>query len=161
MRAAARRAERAKLDKRIEDLLVEHDLPDADPIDGLLEVVRRTGAMMRVLGMLVGELDPDDTGFHHLHAEKPTPIDSIGTEVVIHPLVTEYGTWVDRHAKSCKLALDAGIDERRVRVAERQVSGLEQAVVKALERTEMPPAVRQAFVLNLADELRQLPEVAA
>jgi hypothetical protein len=46
-------------------------------------------------------------------------------------LVSLYGTWTDRHVKACKTAIDAGLDERTVRLAERQG----EVIVKVLQAT--------------------------
>lgn len=162
LQAADRRIAERDRAKRIAELLADHDLgDDVDPHAGLLEVVRRTGAMMRVLGLLVGELDPDTIDLHDgLYVDKPVPMDSDGREVVLHPLMGEYRSWTQDHAKACKLAIDAGIDERKVRLAEGQVTMLERAVADTLREVDMPAAVRQTFVQTLAAKLRALPAEA-
>ena len=42
-----------------------------------------------------------------------------------------YGEWIDRSAKHAKLALDAGVEERKVRIAEAQ-GELLAGVIKAI-----------------------------
>lgn len=159
MRAGKRRIAQRDTAKRVAELLADHDLDaDVDPTAGLLEVVRRTGAMMRVLGLLTGELHPDRIDLAGgLYVDKPVPHDSDGREVVLHPLLGEYRAWTQDHAKACKLAIDAGIDERKVRLAEGQVTMLERAVADTLREVDMPAEVRQAFVQTLAAKLRELP----
>lgn len=60
--------------------------------------------------------------------------------------------WTDRHARVCKLALDAGVDERRVRIVEAQAEelvGVLHGVGAALlaflaDRGVSPALLRQA-----------------
>jgi uncharacterized heparinase superfamily protein len=60
----------------------------------------------------------------------------------------------DRYARVCKLALDAGIDERLVRNAEATSERLFTAIRSALDKTAMPTDVARLFRENLATELR-------
>ncbi len=98
-----------------------------NPIEGLLEVVARTGAMMRMCGDLVGQLAPGrnrrDQDVEGLYGP-----DHLGDDTS-HVLVDLYGTWSDRHAKACKAAVDAGVAEAYVRIAQRQG----ELIVKVIE----------------------------
>jgi len=77
-----------------------------------------------------------------------------------HVLVDLYGQWLDRQAKVTKLALDAGIDERRVKMAEGTANEIVEtmqdamtgliAVLRIELRTEAPgvawPAVEAVLL---------------
>jgi len=163
---AALRVEFAKQEGQVAALLRECDLPEQHPIDGLLEVVRHTGAMMRLLGSLVAQLDlepgevkiaitdsgdvtkytTDDAihGYNHMGDQAP------------HVLLLLYGMWADRYGRACKLALDANIDERLVRNAESTSDAVFQAVTVALEKANLTPVQSAEFSKTLAAELRKL-----
>jgi hypothetical protein len=148
-------------------LMQECDIPDQHPINGLLEVVRHAGAMMRLLSVLVGKLDLepgevklsfDDNGKVSRYTEGESALyglDHTG-DGASHILVIMYGQWSDRYARACKLALDANIDERLVRNAESTTEALYQAVGRALDKAELDPRQAAAFSTTLAEELRKL-----
>lgn len=81
------------------------------PVEVLVDAVRRSAAMVALLGGLVGELD----AVHRLDHEGVQRPDV---------LVLLYGTWVDRSARAAKLALDAGVEERQVRLEEHHGRGI-------------------------------------
>jgi hypothetical protein len=151
--AAARRASWEAAQGGISKLLVECDLPEQHPIDGLLEVVRHSGAMMRLLGYIVGDLEYDKVGtpdvkklvgYNHL------------TDQAANAYVGLYAEWADRYARACKLALDANIDERLVRNAEATTGVFFTAFEEALAEANLDPAQAQRFAKGLADRLRKV-----
>lgn len=130
----------------------EELVPDGmDPLTGLLEVVTRTWLMVRVYGDLVAELQTDSTA----RVDLVEVGNKVATEVTItkpalvdpnhlgdlrsSPLVREYFTWLSEHARVCKLALDAGVEERQVRLAEQQAQSIVTAVQAALDALELTP----------------------
>lgn len=161
---AAARVEKAFIEGKIAKLLKECDVTDQHPMDGLLEVVRHAGAMFRLLAGMVGELDVlpghsivgvnEDgspavksigfTGFNHLGEEVPGV------------LVQMYGLWADRYARACKLALDAGIDERMVRNAEMTSSLFFDAISGAIRDAGLSPEQTLAMRRSLAERLRSM-----
>jgi hypothetical protein len=148
-------------------LMQECDIPDQHPINGLLEVVRHAGAMMRLLSVLVGklELDPGEVKLSYNDKGDVTKY-TVGEDALYgldhsgdgasHILVIMYGQWSDRYARACKLALDANIDERLVRNAESTTEALYKAVGLALDKAELDPRQAAAFSTTLAEELRKL-----
>ena len=62
-----------------------------------------------------------------------------------------YGEWIDRSAKHAKLALDAGVEERKVRIAEQQGELIAQVIRSILgdlglnkkQQTDAPAIVRR------------------
>lgn len=158
-------AERERWERNVQDLLAECDMPQLHPMDELLDVVRRTGAMVRMLGSLVGMLEPGptaeivitDKGEVH-GAYRATSIygPNHQGDGAPHVLTVMYGQWMDRHARACKLALDANIDERMIRNAEATTEALFGAVSAALNAAELTHEQQDAFKIVLADELRRL-----
>jgi hypothetical protein len=147
-------------------LLRECDLPEQHPIDGLLEVVRHSGAMMRLLGSLCAALDLDP-GEVHVSVTESGEVAKWGDDnglygfnhkgdQATHILVSMYGQWADRYARACKTALDANIDERLVRNAESTTNAVFEAVSRALDKADLNPQQAQRFSVGLADELRKL-----
>lgn len=121
--AGARRLHAAAIETKVAATIAAYDGVDTvDPLNGLLEVVARTSIWVQLLGAMVGELDTKPEvgdaggitnaavyGQNHLGDGAP------------HVLVDMYGQWLERHARACKLALDAGIDERRIQLQRDQV----------------------------------------
>lgn len=163
---AKRRIEFAQTEGAVAELLREVDMPAQHPIDGLLEVVRHSGAMMRLLGHLVAGLalhptdmdeswSMDEDGNLRIRQEGslygPTSSGDAGVSV----LVTLYEKWTGVYARACKLALDANIDERLVRNAEQTSEVMFRAISEALESGDLSPAQREAIVGSLAASLRK------
>lgn len=173
--AIAATEQRAELDRiagQVAELLDHYDQPDEHPLEGLLAVVRRTGAMVRVLEHLVRGLDlhpivsvevvgdgynaGGDTGERWRTENNALyGADSKG-DGKPHVLVEMYRVWTADHAKACKLALDAGVDERRLRLEEAEVDQLFLALTRALQTAGLSVAQQEALNDALAHELRQL-----
>lgn len=166
--AAAERLALMSAQGEIADLMRECDLPDQHPIDGLLEVVRVSGSMMRLLTIKVGELSENptisevlvegrdgslstkrvanDEAFWGLNAQgEMTP--SIYVQLL--------RTWTERYERACKTALEAGIEERRIRLAESTTETLFAALSKALAAVGITPDLRDQLHQALAAELRK------
>lgn len=155
--------------KWVKQYLQETDIPNIHPMDSLLEVVRWSGAMVRTLGCLVGELpvDPvlqimDGFGSDENEQAPPTPVvlqeamwglDHNGDQAP-HILLKLYGEWTERHARVCKAALDAGIDERIVRNAENTSIRLKSAFTRALDSIPLTDEQRRLLAQALAVEIR-------
>lgn len=152
----------------IAQLLDACDLPEMHPIEGLLEIVRHSGKMFRVLEGLVADLKTDPTVDHVILGmsddgevvTKPVygddglwALDAQGNQAP-HVLVSLYEKWTGVYARACKMALDAGIDERRVQLAEQTTDTMYQAVTRAMTAIALSPDLRDAFTKALAGELR-------
>lgn len=152
----------------IATLMRECDIPDQHPIDGLLEVVRVSGAMMRLLTVKVGELQEDvevtevldenpKTGDLKLRRTAPNDgfwgLDKDG-QMVPHTYVQLLRIWTERYEKACATALSAGIEERRIRLAEDTADTFFTALSKAVAAAELTPKQMEALTRALAKELR-------
>lgn len=132
------RAQRLELEMRMREMLADagRDPDTLDPTHELLQVLADAAAMREVLLRLVAELVPEGT---EAYVERPegrdgrelepnyVPADPAGVygpdhkgDGKPHVLVTMLGDWSDRAARYAKMAVDAGIDERRVELAEEQ-----------------------------------------
>ena len=110
---------------------------DTDPLDAVLGLVREAAANVAVYRTLVADLEsdvgePEDetvaVGEQRIYSDRGT------THVAAAPhiFVSMYDAERDRLAKYAKLCIDAGIDERRVRLAEVQGRALAQVIEAAL-----------------------------
>lgn len=165
--AAAQRLALMSAQGEIADLMRQCDVPEQHPIDGLLEVVRISGAMMRLLTVKVGELAEDptiedvlvennsgDLGVKRRAGEDAFWGLNAQGEMVPHTYVQLLRIWTERYEKACKTALDAGIEERRIRLAEDTTETFFNALSKAIAIAGLDPAMQAALKTALAGELR-------
>jgi hypothetical protein len=156
----------------IAQLMREVDLPDQHPIDGLLEVVRVSGAMMRLLTIKVGELGetPEtreivvEEGKGGLKMRRVDDGEAFwglnkDSEMVPHIYVQLLKTWTERYERACATALAAGIEERRIRLAEDTADTFFTALSKATAAAELTPKQMEALMQALAKQLRTEPKV--
>ena len=147
--AARRRLQRQQLEGDLGKLLgdLESDAGEAHPVEALLDALRRTWAMTNVLGSMVGGLGTDALyGPDHLGDARP------------HVLTEMYAQWLDRAARASKLALDAGVDERRVRIAEDQARVIVDTFRAVFADAELglTPEQRKAAATVAARHLRAI-----
>jgi hypothetical protein len=119
------------------------ETPTPHPFEGLVTAYAKADRMVRALELLVGEM-PSPLGINRFD------------EFVVHPLTALYGEWVERYARLQKLALDAGIDERRQQMSEAEARNLFAAFRQAIDATGLTPAQEAAFRDALASALRDL-----
>lgn len=126
-RAAKRRLEEARVNGELAALLAECGAAeDADPLEVLLGRIATARAMCRALETLIGGLalrprrvdadgEADPQGDYR--AEAIYGPDHLG-DLRRHPLEAMLGEWTDRAGRLSKLALDAGVDAKRLELAE-------------------------------------------
>jgi predicted transcriptional regulator len=168
--AARRRYEFAAVEGEIGKLLRDADMPQQHPLDGLLEVVRHSGAMMRMLSLqcaalaergVVGVTD-DDFGKPHYYmkSEGLVGVDHEG-DGAPHVLVTLYERWSLLHMRACKTALDANIDERLVRNAEATSEKFFRVFAQAVEAADLTVEQQARLRNTLAAGLRAMSPIDA
>lgn len=134
---------------------------DVDPLDVMLQQVGEAAANVEVLRSYIAGLDVEigEDGSVAL-PEKEVYWDKGGTYVQarVHIFVAMYNEERDRLVKYAKMCVDAGVDERRVRVAELQAQRLGQAFAAALEdvRDYLTGEAVEALKEALAKRLRAL-----
>lgn len=174
-RAANQRLEYIAAEGDVARLLREVDVPGGiHPLDGLLEVVRHTGQMMRLLGGLTGQLDADPattwitvTVGKDAHREirsttndALTGYDDRGNQAPDVRLEL-YGRWARLYMDACKTALAADIDERLVRNSTTTADTFFRAVKVALSAAGVTQEQHDAFIQAAAAELRKLGALSA
>lgn len=92
---------------------------DADPLDELLTEVSRSAAAVRWLADKVNELeDREITHGITRTVQKADGSREVTAAAAVNVWVKMWQDERDRLARVCKMTLDAGVDERRVRLAE-------------------------------------------
>lgn len=119
---------------------------ETDPMMGILALIRRSSAMVAAFGYLVDQ--------HQASAAWTQNPETQDTKA--HALLTMYGEWIDRNARVCKLALDAGIEERSMRLAEQMGRLLAGTLEVVMDRLELTPEQLQRAPDIIAEELRHM-----
>lgn len=136
------------------------DVVQRDPREVLLEQVYNASAMEQALAGLIRDLDEK-------HVSKMGAVDYITTDDGVVPVpdplgsiaqarLDLYAQWMDRAARVAKMALDAGIEERLVRLAEGQASLIVQTMKNVLAQLDLTPEQLERASKLAANELRLL-----
>lgn len=169
LRAAEQRLALMSAQGEIAELMRDCDIPDQDPVNGLMEVVRVTGSMMRLLTIKVGEL-AEEPEVREVLVEKANGELTTRTiagrdgfwgltkdgEMTPHPYVQLLKVWSERYEKACATALSAGVAERQVKLAENQAELLATAVRAILGGLNLTPEQWELAPRVVATQLRQL-----
>jgi hypothetical protein len=109
---------------------------DVNPIDALLYTVRR------------------DSGLATLYRLQAEACAADGKDVAMYAALEMKA--LSELARVAKMAIDAGVAERMVRIAEGTGERLASALEEALEGVELPPGQRQVVVQRFAASLSRL-----
>ncbi len=122
MLVSRRKAERTRARVRIGAFLSQQgiEIGNVDPLEVLLYQLGRASGAARALGRLVSELD-EVHGPNHAGTAVP------------HVLVRMWSEERDRAARMAKMAIDAGLAEKQVRLAERQGQMIAQLITTVLD----------------------------
>lgn len=105
---------------------------DADPLEGVLMAVRLSNGLVDYWRHLLAAPDPDQ-GLHENYAKA-----------------------LDQYARICKLANDAGVSDRQIRILERMAEQLSLAFEEALAPVALDAAVRQAAIARFGVAIAKL-----
>lgn len=121
-----------------------------DPLQELLDIIWLDAAMVSVLRSQVVELEATVgksgafAGPNHLGDAAP------------HIFVVELRRWSDQLARHCRIALEAGVAERQVRIAERQGEAIVDAIEAVLDALKLSPPQRETARKVVGTKLRLL-----
>lgn len=118
---------------QVRDLAQELDM---DPHDALLFTVRLAAGVVKWLRDKISELEDPD--------ESQTAVDRAADAAVLQMYMEQYGTERDRLAKAAKLAIDAGIDERRIALEEDQGEAIAKAFQGVFADLDLTPEQKRA-----------------
>lgn len=130
---------------------------DVDPIDAILEMVAESAANVAAYRMALEDLEITVAADGSAVAV-PASYDKRGGRdpALAHILVEMYNTERDRLVNYSKKALDAGVDERRVRVAEATAQRLGKVIEAAVAACNPTSEERAAALQAAGRVLRQL-----
>lgn len=150
--AAERRRAIAKVSAELERI----GIVDVDPLEALAFEVSRSATFLAFLGGLVGEL-ADDRGNDGPEAGGALYGPNHLGDGAPHVLVKMWNEERDRLARFAKMAADAGVAERRVRMAESQGQAIAALITRVLEdlgltleQRQAAPAIVRRRLLELA-----------
>lgn len=158
--AAARR--RIALENARREIARLGGLIDIEPLDALLEMVQESAANVAAYRLAISELGIHVSGEEHHEGSTGVAIASSFDDkgkrdpAAPHILVAMYDTERDRLAKYSKMCLDAGVDERRVRIVEAQAQQLGAVVDAAVRALNPTPDQYRTAVQAAAKAMRQL-----
>ncbi len=140
---------RKKADRKIQEAhlmkaVATYGLPiDIDPAEALLQEVRRTAGHVAWLAEKVQTLDPDALVWattRTVDKQAPQYPGSDKTEAATINAWADLYTRERRHlAEVCTAALRAGVDERRVRLAEQQAALIADVIKRILGDLDLTP----------------------
>lgn len=164
--AAERRLAQAEAERELEAAVTTLGLPqDIDPGKALLDEIARTYGAVKWLEAKVRELEPDQLVWGKVsHREGVGPEGPV--DVTEHK--AEFNAWYrlyceerDRLARVAALALKAGIEERRIKLAESQGDLVAQAIRSILDALNLTPTQLELVPVIVPQTLRSLGEVTA
>lgn len=160
-------AVRAAADRRLQErqalLAVETlGLPrEIDPHTALLEEVHRTAGAVAWLGAVVADLEQSDLVWG-LTKEKTGGDDhGVTKEARPNAYVTLWQQERKHLVEVCKVAIAAGIEERRVELEQRRASMVAAAFGRALDRVALGEGQREVLAQALVEELRGMATIEA
>lgn len=121
-----------------------------DPLEGLQMEILRSAAAVEVLGQMVSDLDDLTVAQRRVvQKSEPQPTESnpgataitertvTAGDAQVHVVVRMWNEERERHARFCKLAIDAGLSERMVRVQERHAAVFANLISAALDDPDL------------------------
>lgn len=154
---------------RIGAFLASQELVYEDPVQGLLDEVARSATAVRVLGDLVADLEAHpkmvteeaEGGITFMQAGIYGPNHTGDAKVNV--VVAMWNEERDRHARMCKLAIDAGVSQRQLELEEERANLLVQAITEMFDDDTLELTLEQKITLRkaAAARLRVLPARAS
>lgn len=169
--AAKRRRQAAALAATVAEIAEQFDIQDTDPTSALHEALDTTCRMVATLEFLVGQLSPAAVTTEHPVEDKDGKV--IGTAeqmerdgglymptqsgMAPHPLTVMLADWTKQKAHVSKAALDAGISERQVRVAEATAGQFIAAIRTILDGLGLTAAQQQLVPQLVRTAMQAIP----
>ncbi len=126
------------------------------PLEAMLDQVHEAAANVSVLRDYIADLGIEVDMDNAITLPEET-YEKFHVPARVHIMVDLYNQERDRLVKYSKMCLDAGVDERRVRVAELQAQKMAQAFNETLNSVpDLTPDQRETLRRTLADRLRHL-----
>ena len=159
-RAAERRLAEQELQQVVKTLGIRDSYPNIDPGAALLEEIRTTHAHVQWLRGQVAELSPDELTWGRTQHEEgygaEGPIDKTTMKAEPSVWYTLYCRERDHLVKVSAAALKAGIEERKIRMAEQQGELVASALKQIFGALNLTPEQSGLLPVIVPQALRQL-----
>lgn len=164
--AAERRLAEMEAQRELDNAVTTLGLPqDIDPGKALLDEIARTYGAVKWLEGKVRELEPNELVWgrvsHEIGIGPEGPIDKVTDKAEFNAWYRLYCEERDRLSRVATLALKAGIEERRVRLAESQGDLVAQAIRSILDALNLTPAQLELVPVIVPQTLRSLGELSS
>lgn len=163
--AAKRRIEEQKLAEKVAKVAVYGTPIDVDPHQALLDEVHRAAGVVAWLALQVSDLGTDEVTWGKTEEiEREGGGENVAAHEVKHG--AQINVWIDlfgkerdRLAKVSKMAIDAGVSERLVRLEESKGEMIAHLIKELIEDAEaaLSPVQQDRLRVAAADKLRALP----
>lgn len=132
--------ERRVTDRKATELMRRFGEPiDTSPTEALLDTVKWTAGYVAWLRDKVATVTSDERLVWGQTKRTTGNSASVTHEAAVNPWLTLLGEWSDRLVKVCTAAISAGIEERRVRLAEAQGALVAEVIRKILGDLNLTP----------------------
>lgn len=161
-RKAKERLAHQQLEKEMRVLGIRDEYDKVDPTEQMLRVLAATAAEERYLASRVAQLSEDDhvlrwTRTDHRTGSGPEgPIDVETFSAVPDVLIAQLRDCRDRLIRYAAMCVKAGIEERRMALAEGQAEQLVGSFLRALARVTLTDSQREELQAAFVVELRAL-----
>lgn len=163
--AAGRRLAEAELGARVGTLGIREKYPDVDPGQALLSEIQISHAHVQWLRAKVAEIEPNELIWGTTKTEEGVgpqgPVDMTVQEAGFHTWYQLYTKEREHFAKLTTMALKAGIEARKIQLAERTGEMVAGAIQRILDGLQLTPDQSKIVPTLVPTVLRELAPTAA
>lgn len=163
--AAEQRVAEAELAQKVGTLGIREKYPDVDPGQALLSEIQISHAHVQWLRAKVAEIEPDELVWGKTRTEEGIsaqgPVDLTVQEAGFHTWFQLYTKEREHFAKLTTMALKAGIEARKIQLAERTGEMVAGAIQRILDGLQLTPDQSKIVPTLVPTVLRELAPTAA
>lgn len=163
--AAGKRVAEAELAQKVGTLGIREKYPDVDPGQALLSEIQISHAHVQWLRAKVAEIEPDELVWGKTRTEEGVgpqgPVDMTVQEAGFHTWYQLYLKEREHFAKLTTMALKAGIEARKIQLAERTGEMVAGAIQRILDGLQLTPDQSKIVPTLVPTVLRELAPTAA
>lgn len=150
-------ADRRLLERKAVLAVETFGLPrEVDPHTALLEELHRTAGVVTWLGAVVADLDKDDVVWGQTRSKVGGDDAGVTHEAGVNVWVKLWNEQRRHLVDVAKACVSAGIEERRIQLAESQGQQLAAVVRAVLERLDLDDRQRQLVTVVVPEEFRRI-----
>jgi len=163
--AAGKRVAEAELAQKVGTLGIREKYPDVDPGQALLTEIQISHAHVQWLRAKVAEIEPNELIWGTTKTESGIgpqgPVDMTVQEAGFHTWYQLYTKEREHFAKLTTMALKAGIEARKIQLAERTGEMVAGAIQRILDGLQLTPDQSKIVPTLVPTVLRELAPTAA